>query len=65
MSEWEEVSRPTESIRMAQPYHITLTKNAKGVYQWEISVHEETPEKVFETVQGLDAKLRVEYGGTQ
>lgn len=47
--------------QIAQPYHVTLTKNAKGQYQWEISVHELTPELVLNAVNGLDDELRKRY----
>ncbi|MGP8056806.1 MAG: hypothetical protein ACLP9K_04300 [Nitrososphaerales archaeon] len=48
----------------AQPVHVTLTRNAKGTYQWEISVHAETVEKTLEQVNQVDKELDEKYGAT-
>lgn len=49
---------------IAEPYHITLTKNSKG-YQWEISVHEKSLEYALTTVDIADAELRKKYGAEE
>jgi hypothetical protein len=49
--------------RMAQPVHLTLTKNAKAQHQWEISIHAETTEKVLEQTLELDEALTEKFKG--
>jgi hypothetical protein len=49
---------------IAEPVHITLTKNTKG-YQWEISVHEKNLESALTTVDIADAELKHKYGGEE
>lgn len=57
------MSEPIINIqKLAEPFHITLTKNTKG-YQWEVSVHSETGEQALEQVQKLEAELKAKYGG--
>ncbi len=42
---------PEEQIvtqRMAEPVHITLTRNAKGDIQWEVSIHGPTTKEAVD-----------------
>ena len=59
----EDDRRPLTYI-YAQPVHITLTRNAKGTYQWEISIHAETVEKTLEQIDETEAELKAKYGVT-
>ena len=42
---------------MGEPVHITLTKNAKGQYQYEISYHGSDPFQTAEVVAELTKKV--------
>jgi hypothetical protein len=57
---------PTQRIinSFEQPIHITLTKNAKGSYQWEISVHAPTLKEAIDQIKEADSILTNQYGGT-
>jgi hypothetical protein len=50
-----------ELARIAQPYHVTLTKNTKG-FSWEISVHAETIEDVLASIDYAQKELSAKYG---
>lgn len=41
---------------------VSLTKNAKGEYQWEIKVYGNDADALLVKLQSLDAKLRTTYG---
>ena len=56
---------PPANIHYQEPVHVTLTRNAKGSYSWEISVHAETTEKALAQVGTIDESLKGKYGGTQ
>jgi hypothetical protein len=44
---------------------ITLKKNAKGEYQWDIKVYAEDPMKIPEIVKALNNDLERSYGTPQ
>ena len=44
---------------MGEPTHITLTKNAKGQYQYEISYHGSDPDQTVDMVEELSMKMEV------
>jgi hypothetical protein len=46
-----------------KPFHVTLTRNAKGRYQWEISVHTDIGADAYAEAVNLDSALRKEYEG--
>lgn len=46
---------------MKQPVHITITKNAKGDYQWEISIHETDVDTAYIESTKLDALLTTHF----
>ena len=48
---------------MAEPVHITVTRNAKGRYQYEISVHTKTADEAFDIGVELDARLKKHFEG--
>lgn len=44
-------------------YHVTVTRSAKGKYQWEISVHSDSEGEVLAMVSRLEGDLRRQYQG--
>jgi hypothetical protein len=46
--------------KLAEPVHITLTKNTKG-YGWEVSVHAETIIQAMALVEEADKALSAKY----
>jgi len=47
--------------KIAQPITVKLKRGAKGVYQWEIQVSDETADITLYTVNYLDSELRKQY----
>jgi hypothetical protein len=47
--------------KIAQPITVKLKRGAKGVYQWEIQVSDETADMTLYTVNYLDGELRKRY----
>ena len=47
--------------RIAQPYHVTLTKNTKG-YSWEVSVYSETVDDALVSLEFAEKELKARYG---
>lgn len=41
---------------------VTLTKNSKGEYQWEIKVYGADESSLLTKLQALDTKLKEAYG---
>jgi len=58
----ESAAEGTQLTRVAQPYHVTVTKNAKGSYQWEVSVYSETADDALASVEHVEKGLRARYG---
>jgi|GEM_PF-1292629 arginine decarboxylase-like protein len=58
----ESAAEETKLTRVAQPYHVTVTKNAKGSYQWEVSIYSETADDVLASVEYVEKELRARYG---
>jgi hypothetical protein len=48
--------------KMSEPIHVTITRSAKGRYQWEISIHGATADETLETGIRIDKQLLLEYG---
>jgi uncharacterized protein YjhX (UPF0386 family) len=46
---------------LAQPVHITLTRNSKG-YTWEVSVHAESVGFALQRVEDAEQELKAKYG---
>jgi len=46
---------------IAEPVHITLTKNSKG-FNWEISIHGESVGQTLLQVEQAEAQLKAKYG---
>lgn len=57
-----QVVRGVQLQEIAQPIHITLTKNTKG-YQWEISIHSEYLGATIDSIGEADAEMRRKFGG--
>lgn len=49
------------NIIIPKPYHLTLTRNAKGLYQWEISIHVDNAVEALDTAQFIDFRLKETY----
>jgi len=47
--------------KIAQPITVKLKRGAKGVYQWEIQVADETADATLYTINYLDGELRKRY----
>lgn len=58
----EPVSRRVEEI--AQPVHITLTKNTKG-YQWEISIFADSVHNTLAQIDAADQELKAKYSASE
>lgn len=55
----------TQLTRVAQPYHVTVAKNAKGAYQWEVSIYSETADDVLAGVEYVEKELKARYGKSE
>jgi hypothetical protein len=54
-----------ESVtRLAEPFHVTLTKNTKG-YSWEISIHGSDLVDMKRIIRETNESMRKEYGDSQ
>lgn len=49
-------------IKYAEPVHLTITLNAKGKIQYEISVHGQTDVDTAEVSFRLEDKVKERYG---
>ncbi len=56
----------TEQItttKMAEPVHLIVTRNAKGEYQYEISIHAATVDEVLAQTKAIDDQVKAMYRG--
>lgn len=58
IDEGKEVS--THETVIAQPIHVTLTRNTKG-FSFEVSVHAATVEEALQLTQQAEAELSAKY----
>ncbi len=49
--------------KIAEPLHLTITRNAKGKYQYEISVHTPDGDAAFDVGFRLDERGRAKLQG--
>lgn len=49
--------------KLAQPFHVTLSRGMKGQYGWEISISSETGRDCLDSIEVLDKELQEKYGG--
>ena len=49
--------------KIAEPVHFVLTRNAKGKYQYELSIHAKDVDTVLEQAWKLDEQVRLKLQG--
>ena len=55
---------PTVTIqKLAEPVHLTITRNAKGKVQYEISIHTASVDDVAEQTKQLEAWVQAKFKG--
>jgi len=64
-SQISEDGTPLQLTRIAQPYHVTLSRGMKGVYAWEVSVYSETVDDAMVSLEFAEKELKAKYGEQQ
>lgn len=47
---------------IGEPIHISVSKNSKGDFQYEVSYYDQEPERCFSIVKEVVSKLEEAYG---
>ena len=57
------VEEQTVTTKIAEPIHLTTTRNAKGKIQYEISIHAATVQEVAAKTEELEMLVKAQHKG--